>query len=569
MRFLFPYWLVYKKTILAGLLFLAAEAVCDLLLPTIVSRVIDDGIRNQSIETVMRYGGLMLIVALFGACCVVGRSVLASRVSQNFGTDLRLDLYKKINGLSFDTLGKYETASLITRVTNDTSQLVNFTNGMMRIFVKSPLLLLGCFAMVFLLNVKFALILLAVVPLVVALIYASMKIGYPFFARMQVSLDANNAVIREYLSGVRVVKAFNTFEQETARFGKTNTALTDISISAHRVMSVFTPIISLTVNAGVVLALWLARGWVAEQNIMVGQIVAFINYMTTILFSLGMIFMVYQQFIRAKASAERVSEVVREPCEETSAVEAQKIKGGVRFENVTFGYASTGAGATPVLSDINFEIPRGESLGVIGSTGAGKSSLVSLVAGFYPFDGNIFIDGTPNADFGNEALRGQIAFAAQQSILFHGTVADNIRMGKPDATDGEIIEAAKAAQAHEFISGFPDGYETVIGQLGVNLSGGQKQRVSIARALVRKAPILILDDCVSAVDSETERALIESIYALEPKPTTIMITQRISTIINFKYILVLDEGRAAGFGDHRSLMETSPVYREIYESQNI
>jgi ATP-binding cassette subfamily B protein len=371
---------------------------------------------------------------------------------------------------------------------------------------------------------------------------------------------------------VRVVKAFATFDQEVARFDVSNTDLTRISVSAGRVMSVFSPVISFIVNAGVVFTLWLARDWVADQTMQVGQVVAFINYMTQILFSLNMIFNVYQQFIRAKASAERVGEVLMEESDpvtaKTAADTGQHLKGHIRFENVSFSYPSSVKDSVPVLQDISFELLPRETLGVIGSTGAGKSSLVHLIPAFYtPTGGAIHLDGRSLIKYDSSALRGQIALVAQQSVLFYGTVADNIRMGKPDATIEEITIAAKAAQAHDFIIAFPDGYDTWIGQRGVNLSGGQKQRISIARALVRKASVLILDDCVSAVDVETEAAIMRAVYNLTPTPTCVMISQRISSVIHLSKILVLDEGRVAGYGSHQSLMENSLVYQEIYRSQ--
>ncbi|MCL2285371.1 MAG: ABC transporter ATP-binding protein/permease [Firmicutes bacterium] len=562
-----PYWRRYQKQILLALCALILGVVSDLLQPTIVSRIIDDGVMNGDLSTVFRLGGLMLAVTAFGAMCAIVRCVISSRVSQQFGADLRLDLFAKINRFSIAALGKKETAGLITRMTNDTSQLVNFTNSLMRVFVRAPALLIGAIVMTVLLNPRLALILIVVVPIIAILMYISLKVTLPMFAKMQAALDKNNSVIREYLSGVRVVKAYNTFDQEVERFDGTNTDLVAISTKAQRTVGVFFPIISFTVNMGLVVTLWAARGWIADSTMQVGQIVAFLNYMTQISMALRMIFMVYQNFIRAKASAERVAEILQEDDISSELGEVYAIpadfNNSIRFNNVSFTYP--GGGDNPVLQDISFTLPAGETLGVLGSTGAGKTSLVQLIPGFYqPNSGEVFIGNNSTAELDPDVLRSAIAYVAQQNTIFYGTIADNIRMGKADATPQDLEEAAKAAGAYEFISAYPDGFDTIIGQKGVNISGGQKQRIGIARALVRKAPILILDDCVSAVDVETEANIMKSIWQISPAPTCIMITQRISSVMNLQHILVLENGQVAGFGNHDQLMESCKIYREMY-----
>jgi len=580
----------------------------------IVSRIIDQGVMEGALPVVLRLGGLMLLVTVFGAGCAITRCIISSRVSQQFGADLRLDLYVHINRFTFAALGKRETASLITRMTNDTSQLVSFTHAMMRVFVRSPILLFGAITMTFVLNPRLAMILLVVVPLIALLMYISMRVGFPLFAKMQEALDRNNGVLREYLSGVRVVKAYNTFDQETARFDVSNTDLAGTAIKATRVVGVFFPIISFAVNMALVATLWLARGWVASGQMNVGQVVAFLNYMMQITMSLRMIFNVYQMFIRARASANRVGDILtEEDVGEARNDGFHPSNGGFQpsiiFDHVTFTYPS--GGSEPVLKDVSFTLPPGETLGIIGSTGAGKTSLVQLIPAFYlPQAGEVKIGGISTAKADVDALRGSIAYVAQQNTLFYGTIADNIRMGKPEATMEEVHAAAQAARAHDFISACTEGYDTIIGQKGVNLSGGQKQRVGIARALVRGARILILDDCVSAVDVETEAAIMRAISSDNGKkgaallktpvanrhsvldtgspdlcreargipcqarddvgiapPTIIMITQRISSVMNLRHILVMDAGRVAGYGDHAFLMEACDVYKEIYHSQ--
>jgi len=560
-----PYWRRYQKLIALALCALILGVVSDLLQPTIVSRIIDDGVMEGDLDAVLRLGGLMLAVTGFGAVCAVIRCVISSKVSQQFGADLRLDLFAKINKYSIAALGSTETAGLITRMTNDTSQLVNFTNSIMRVFVRAPALLIGAIIMTVLLNPRLALILVVVVPVIAMLMFISLKVTLPMFAKMQAALDKNNSVIREYLSGVRVVKAYNTFDQEVNRFDGTNTDLVAISTKAQRTVGVFFPIISFTVNMGLVITLWMARGWIADSTMQVGQIVAFLNYMTQISMALRMIFMVYQNFIRAKASAERVAEILQEEdiSQELGKVYAvpEGFNNSIRFNNVEFTYPG---GGEPALKDISFTLPAGETLGIIGSTGAGKTSLVQLIPGFYKANkGEVLIGNNSTAELDPDTLRSAIAYVAQQNTIFHGTIADNIRMGKADATQEALEEAAKAAGAYEFISAYPDGFDTIVGQKGVNISGGQKQRIGIARALVRKAPVLILDDCVSAVDVETEANIMKSIWQISPAPTCVMITQRISSVMNLQHILVLENGQVAGFGNHEYLMANCEIYREM------
>ena len=576
-----PYWKRYQKQILLAVCALILGVVSDLLQPTIVSRIIDDGVMTGELSVVIRLGSLMLAVTLFGAACAITRCVISSRVSQQFGADLRLDLFAKINKFSISALGRTETAGLITRMTNDTSQLVNFTNSMMRVFVRAPALLVGAIIMTILLNARLALILIVVVPVIALLMYISLKVTLPLFTKMQTALDKNNSVIREYLSGVRVVKAYNTFDQEVERFDGTNTDLVSISVNAQRTVGIFFPIISFTVNMGLVVTLWSARGWIADSTMQVGQVVAFLNYMMQIANALRMIFMVYQGFIRAKASGERVAEVLLEKDISETLGEVYHVPGNfnnsIRFNNVTFSYpgpAGTEGAAqhlgAPVLRDVNFTLPAGGTLGILGSTGSGKTSLVQLIPGFYqPNAGEVFIGNNSTAELDSDTLRSAIAYVAQQNTIFYGTIADNIRMGKANATLEELTEAAKAAGAYEFISAYEDGFDTIVGQKGVNLSGGQKQRIGIARALVRKAPILILDDCVSAVDVETEANIMKSIWQITPAPTCVVITQRISSVMNLQHILVLENGQVMGFGNHEHLMESCDIYREMCSLHNL
>jgi ATP-binding cassette subfamily B protein len=559
----------YWKPFCLALVFLMVEAGADLLQPTIMSKIVDIGVAEKNMSYVLKLGGLMLLVTGFGAISAVTRNIVSSNVSQKFGADLRLDLFKKIQGLSFDNVDKLEAASLVTRLTNDVTQLQNFVHGMMRIFVKAPIVCIGSLIMATLLNPQMALILIAIVPIVAVLIILNMKIGYPFFSKVQKALDKVNSVMREYLSGVRVVKAFNRFHYETERFEKANSGLADQSTKAMRVMAVFNPGISLTVNIGIVLVLWLGGFRVNNGQVRVGQIIAFINYMTQILFTLIMISHVFVMFVRAKASAERIVEVFEEKSTidaPVTPIKGNKFKGRVDFENISFSY--NGTSGDPVLKNITFSCYKGETIGIIGSTGSGKSSLVSLIPRFYDaVIGSVKVDGVDVKNINIEELRAKIALVPQKTMLFSGSIIDNIRWGKEDASMEEAAEAARVSQADDFIKAFPEGYHTKLGQGGVNLSGGQKQRISIARALIKKPEILILDDCTSAVDVTTETKIREALKEYSKYLTTIIIAQRITSVMGADKIVVLDNGEIASLGTHEQLMETCQIYQDIFRSQ--
>ena len=569
LKYLGKYWSKYWKPFSTAVTFLMVEAICDLLQPTIMADIVDVGVVGGDLNYVLARGGLMLGVAAFGAVSAISRNIISSKVSQNFGLDLRSDLYRKIQFFSFDSIDKFETASLVTRLTNDVTQVQNFVHGLMRIFVKAPLLCIGGLVMASLLNPKMVWVLIAIVPIVGLIIFASMKIGYPFFTKVQKALDKVNGVMREYLSGVRVVKAFNRFDFEILRFGKSNEELADTSIKAMRVMAVFAPFINLTVNISIVAVLWFGGYRANNGTMQVGQIMAFINYMTQILFSLMMISFVFTNFVRAKASSERIGEVLSEKSNMTEAatpLSLDKKKGNVEFVNVSFGYGK--ASGEPVLKDINFSIKQGEILGIIGSTGSGKSTLVNLIPRFYDaVFGTIKVNGEDVRAVDSKSLREKIAMVPQKTILFTGSIADNLKWGKDNATNAEIEQAAEAAQAHSFITTFPEGYETQLGQGGVNLSGGQKQRVSIARALIRKPEILILDDCTSAVDVTTEANIKNALKTNYKELTCIIIAQRITSVMDADKILVMDNGEIAGMGKHEELMDSCKIYQDIFHSQ--
>ncbi|KQL48444.1 ABC transporter [Brevibacillus choshinensis] len=569
MRFYTKYIKKYGVVFCISLFFLTVEALCDLLQPTIMSRIIDVGVAKRDLNYVLSTGGLMLGVTALGAIAASMRNILSTYVSQNFGAQLRSDLFKKVQSLSFENIDRFDRASLVTRLTNDVNQVQVFVNGMMRIFVKAPLMCIGGLFMATQLNAKLAIVLAVVVPIVGLFIFLNMKIGFPFFMKVQQALDKVNGVMREYLSGVRVVKAFNRFDFEVGKFGEANEELQKKSVSATRVMSIFSPAIMLTVNMGIVAVLWLG-GMAAERGDMqVGHIIAFTNYMTQILFSLMMISMVFNMFVRAKASAGRIGEVFAEENRmtwEELSVQTDGVKGRIDFERVSFSYE--GEQGEPVLKNITFTCLPGETLGIIGSTGSGKSSLVGLIPRFYDVtEGTIRVNGVDVRKIDPKWLREKMSIVPQKTTLFTGTVMENIRWGKEDATCEEVEQAAKMAQAHDFLVRTPDGYEARVGQGGINFSGGQKQRLSIARALVRQPEILILDDSTSAVDVATEAKIKEALREYAQGLTCILIAQRITSVMDADKIVVLDHGELVGIGTHESLRETCRVYQEIFQSQ--
>jgi ATP-binding cassette subfamily B protein len=522
-------------------------------------------------DVVLRLGGLMVLITAFGAVSASLRNVISSRVSQKFGAELRSDLFRKIQSLSFANIDRFERASLITRLTNDVTQVQNFVNGLMRIFVKAPLLCIGSLIMAIRLNPDLAVVPAIVVPIVAFLVYLNMKVGFPRFMRVQKALDKVNAVMREYLSGVRVVKAFNRFDYETDKFNDANVEYQSRSIQVMRAMAVFNPAIMLTVNFGIIAVIWLGGVRVADGQMQVGHIIAFINYMTQILFSLMTISMVFNMFVRARASTMRIGEVFAEVNtmtwnEKTRDPVPQSGKGRIDFEHVSFSYE--GASGSPVLKHVSLTCLPGETVGIIGSTGSGKSSLVSLIPRFYDaVEGTVKVDGVDVRRLDPKLLRARIAVVPQKTVLFTGSVSENIRRGNEHATLEEIAAAARMAEADGFIASFPEGYETKLGQKGVNLSGGQKQRISIARALVRKPDILILDDCTSAVDMATEAKIKDALKRYAKGVTCLLIAQRITSIMDADKIVVLDDGEIVGIGSHDSLMSDCAVYREIYQSQ--
>ena len=558
----------YKKQFLIALTFIILETIGDLIQPTIMANIIDKGVKRGDMDYVLRLGLMMFLLTGIGAIFAVTRNIVSSKVSQRFGADLREDLYIKIQGFSFQNIDKFSDASLITRLTNDVNQMQNFAHGSMRIFVKAPVLGIGAVVMAFILNPRMALIPLGVIPMVIIIISMNLKISYPIFMKIQKALDKVNGVMREYLAGIRVVKAFNRFSYEKDRFKDVNDNLKDRTLKGMRIIAVFNPIVALIVNIGIVLVLWYGGLNVHQGQMEVGKIMAFVNYMTQVLFSLILMTRILNMFIRAKASSDRIREVfATENAMKIldNPMEFEEGKGRLEFKDVYFKYHES---SNWVLEDISFSVNPGETLAIIGSTGSGKSSLINLIPRFYDaVKGNIRIDNIDVKDISLNDLRDKIAIVPQKVLLFTGSISENIKWGSEKASVGEVEKVAKIAKAHDFILSFNDGYDTYLGQGGVNLSGGQKQRISIARALIKRPNILILDDSTSAVDLITERSIRGKLKEYLKETTTVLIAQRITSVMDAEKILVLDRGKIVGQGSHEELMETCDVYKDIYHSQ--
>ena len=550
---------------LTAIFFLTIETLADLLQPTFMSFIVDEGVAKRDVRQILFYGGIMLGIAALGAFGAVMRNIYASRTSQLIGKEMRMEIYEKVQTLSFENIDRLQPSSIITRITNDVTQIQNFLNGCMRIMMKAPITCVGAIALIIVQTPQQLPMIVAILLISAFLIAGNMKLGYPRFGILQRKLDRLNAVSREFLSSIRVVKAFRAEEREEGKFADAAGDFAQAGVSAMRIMAVFGPLINLTVNLGIVVLLWISRTGNGGE---IGRLMASVNYMTQVLFSLGMVSNILNMAVRALASSARVEEVLKEkPAQELPERGAgpADIRGQVTFERVSFTYAST---SRPAVEDVSFQAEAGETIGIIGSTGSGKSTLMDLVPRFYDAtSGRVKIDGTDVREIDPGRLRRAIAVVPQKALLFSGSILENLRWGDERASEEDVKKAACIACADEFVSAFPNGYETDLSQGGVNLSGGQKQRLSIARALVRKPRILILDDCTSALDANTEARVLQGIRQETADMTVLLISQRISTVMRADRILCLEDGRVKGFGSHSELLEQCAVYRAIYESQ--
>lgn len=563
--YLKPYWL---WALLAPLLMIL-EVSMDLSQPRLLQRIVDVGIAKHDQSFVLHTGLIMICVAIIGLIGGAGCTVFSTIAALNFSTDVRSDLFRKIQALSFGNLDRLGTGSLITRLTNDIDQLQEAVMMCLRVLVRAPLLTIGSLILAIITSPRLSMLLLVIGPLLIFLLILINRKAYLLFTSVQERLDRVNAVVQENLAGVRVVKAFARASYECERFSSANEGLCTGTIRASSLMAVIFPMLILLVDFGIVGILWFGGISVHRGQLHLGQLLAFINYLMQMLGSLMMASMMLIRISRANASAVRVAEVLEtdpDVIDAENAISLPEVKGQVVFERVGFSY--DGESGTPVLRDISFTAEPGQTVAILGATGAGKSTLINLIPRLYNItSGRLLIDGIDIRDATQGTLRHQIAMVMQDTILFSGTIRENLRYACQDATDEQLEEAAHIAQAHDFIASFPDGYDTLLGQRGINLSGGQKQRISIARALVARPAILILDDCTSAVDMATERKILSALDSWSHRCTRFIIAQRIRSVVEADKILVIEDGCLAAEGTHEELLKTSEVYQGIVQSQ--
>lgn len=555
--------------VLAPLLMLC-EVMLDLMQPQFVQFIIDEGVAKNDVGVIVRTGLLMTGTALIAMCCGGGCTYFAVRAGYRMGGDLRGAVFRTIQRLPFTHLDRLETGALITRMTSDVGQVQEMVMMTLRGMVRMPLLLLGSVLMAVWLNVRLALIFFVILPVVVAALVLIVRRTFPLYLQVQTRLDALNTVLQENLAGVRVVKAFARAPHERERFARANTALIESSTAAVRAGARASPVMMLTLNSGVVATLWFGGHQVYAGDMRVGQVIAFINYLVQALNALLLFSNLVVQLSRAQASARRVRELLETdlPMERvpTGRTVPSADRGArVVFENVTFKHERS---SRAQLRDVSFAAEPGQTVAILGATGAGKSSLVQLIPRFYDVSqGRVTIDGVDIRDIPYPELRELVSIALQESVLFSETIGNNIAFGKPGAEADEVAESARTAQADDFIRRRPESYETLVGQRGVNLSGGQKQRLAIARALLPKPRVLILDDSTSAVDVHTEARIQDALAVSTQEQTRIIVAQRISSVTKADRIIVLDDGSIVGDGQHAELLGQCPLYREIYESQ--
>ena len=560
----------YLPAFILGPILMIVEVIGEVVLPKLMANIINVGAANHDIPYIIGMGGAMIGTAAFMIIGGIGGAYFAAKASISFSSDLRSDVFNKVQKFSFANLDQFSTGSLVTRLTNDITQVQNLINMALRMMLRAPGMLIGALFMAFMMNSELALVVLVVIPVLVTLIAVVIKTAFPRFEIMQKKLDALNSNIQEVLVNVRVIKSFVRGEYEKERFANYNEELKNSSLNAFKVVILNMPIMMFMMNATTLAVVWFGGRQILAGAMPVGDLTAFTTYIVQILMSLMMLAMVLLQSSRAIASLHRIAEVLDTEVnltDEGCALTEKKVESGrVEFKDVTFRYYKDNKEA--VLSHISFRIQSGQVLGIIGSTGCGKTTLVQMIPRLYDVDeGEVLVDGRNVKDYSLKNLRDGVGMVLQKNVLFSGSIVENLMWGNPDADREELLEAAKAAQADSFVSSFVEGYQTELGQGGVNVSGGQKQRLCIARALLKKPKILILDDSTSAVDTATEAKIRESFSSTLKDTTKIIIAQRISSVMEADQIMVLDEGRIVGYGSHEQLLRECEQYQEIYYSQ--
>lgn len=563
-KYLKPYALFAVLTPLS----MVGEVLGDLLQPKLMSKIVDDGVLGQDMDLIIRTGLLMLLVLIGGGACGIAASAFGGIASQSFSRDLRVDVFKRVMGLSFEQTDKFTTGSLVTRLTADITAIQQMVDFMLRMLVRDSLLFFGGIIMMLTLNVRFGIIILCALPVEIIMMIVILKKANPYYSIVAKRLDSVNSVVQENVTGARVVKAYVREDTEEKRFDDANISLMESNLRVQTLMAILQPLLMIILNLSVI-AVILIGGWqVQAQAMKVGEVMAAITYLTQVLHGVMMMSMMFQTLAKASASANRLREVLEtDPVIKSGSVSlADKTGGTVSFKNVLFSYPETKG--RPVISELTLDIKSGESVAILGATGSGKSSLVNLIPRFYDCTaGEVLVDGVNVKDCKLDELRKKVGIVLQKSELFSGTVEDNIKWGDKNATHEEVISAAQAAQADEFIQKIPAGYEGIIAEKGASLSGGQKQRLSISRAVLKKPEILILDDSTSALDLGTEAKLRAEIDRKMNGTTLIIIAQRIQSVKSCDRIAVLDHGKLCACDTHENLLKTCEVYQDIYASQ--
>lgn len=558
----------YKFAVILVIILVFLQSISDLYLPTLMSNIVDKGIANGDVPYIWRVGGLMLFIALLGAICSIVVSFLASQVSGKFARDLRSKVFRHVENFSLQEFDRIGTASLITRTTNDITQVQNVLLMMMRMMISAPLMFIGGLVMAVSKDAKLSLVLVVALPILAGTVALIATKGLPLFKAIQKKLDRLNLVLREQLMGIRVIRSFNRGQYEKERFTEANKDLTQTAIRVNKIMAFMMPSMMLIMNFTTIAIIGFGGLRIDSGDMEVGNMMAFIQYAMQIMFSLIMVSMIFVMLPRASASATRINEVLDMKPELKNPevpVRADKLHGTLEFNHVSFKYPGAEEYA---LHDISFTAKPGETTAIIGGTGSGKTTLLSLIPRFYEAtEGSVRVNGVDVREMTQDDLRSKIGYVPQKAILFTGTIADNLRYGKEDATQEEIEHAAAVAQAADFVSEMENGYESVIAQGGNNVSGGQKQRLSIARALVRKPEIYVFDDSFSALDFKTDSRLRAALKQETLDATVIIVAQRVSTVRDADRILVMDEGKIVGMGTHSELLANNQVYREIVSSQ--
>lgn len=567
----FKYIKPYAAYFITGPLCMIVEVVGEIFMPYFMAQIINNySSGNLTIGSSLGYMIGMVLTALAMMLGGVGGAYFGAKASVNFAADIRNDVYKKVQAFSFANIDRFSTGSLVTRLTNDVTQLQNFVNMVLRMALRAPGMMIGALVMSIALEPRLSMIFLVSMPVLLVAIFIITKMGFPRFTKMQTKIDGLNSTVQENITNVRVVKSFVREDFEQQKFAAANSDLKKTGMGAMKVMIFLQPIMSLCMYSTIIAAVWFGSKLVMNSGMAVGNLSAFITYVTQILMSLLMVTMLFMFSSRAMASARRISEVLDEPLDlsdETAKHKDLTIKRGkIEFKKVDFRYYKTSKDA--VLSDIDLTIEPGQTVGIIGSTGCGKTTLVSLIPRLYDCDkGQVLVDGVDVKDYSLYNLREDIGMVLQKNVLFSGSISDNLRWGDLNATDEQITDAAKKAQADMFVKSFPNGYETILDQGGTNVSGGQKQRLCIARALLKHPKILILDDSTSAVDTATEANIREAFANELSDATKIIIAQRISSVKEADKIIVMDDGKIVGEGTNDDLLKNNETYREIYYSQ--